>query len=190
SQSVRFCAGMCGRLPSPSRERLRGLAPEVIANCKLAIGRVADSAGFPTEPGFSIANLQFANLQFLLFRDPPALLPLGRGEEEPASERRRSLVLITSPPLAVMSDRSVSSGTVLRMKRAEPSQKAALKPPGNTPSFGSGFFGSNGRSSGFVHGTPSAASTNMNVFDVPSVMLAIRLPRLPSKSVPRPVKAR
>ena len=57
----------------------------------------------------------------------------------------------------------------LSRNRTDPSAYATWKWPRNMPpNFGTGFFGSYSRSSGFVHGTAASASTTMNVFDVPS----------------------
>src|SRR5262245_56078405 len=77
---------------------------------------------------------------------------------------------MTSPSLGSMY-LSAPLGT-LGKYRTDPSQKATLNPPlKNFPSFGA-VFPSAGSSSGLVHTTASSASAIIQVFDVPSGMLA------------------
>ncbi len=73
--------------------------------------------------------------------------------------------------------------------RTEPSANSALNtfwPPAGTI-FGSGFFGSNGKSPGFAHGTSSSVSITITVLDNPSVKSTI-LSFLPaSNAAPGPL---
>src|SRR5262249_22307675 len=102
--------------------------------------------------------------------------------------RQKSLPNV-SPPLRVINALSVSCVIDLLMNRTDPSKNSALKPPSKwPPSLGSLPSGSNGRSSGFVHGTSFAASTARSVLLVPSTMSPIFRPRLPSKPADLPRK--
>src|SRR5262249_20972445 len=68
-------------------------------------------------------------------RRRPISAPGGLGESDHS--------LMVSPPLRVISARSIFSSMLLARKRTEPSAEAALKPVSKMPpSFGSGFFGS------------------------------------------------
>src|SRR5262245_42615966 len=88
----------------------------------------------------------------------------------------------------VIRERRSISGVVAASGCTAPTQVSAKKTDlSNPPNDGSGWRGSNGRSSGFVHGTPRCASTASSVEPGPSVASSRLVPRSGGNAVSAPV---